>query len=531
MTAALRISDYALGYRTRRGVTPALRGIDLAIAPGETLGLVGASGSGKTSLAWAILRLLPGNAVENAGGITLGHDALRAMRPRELTRLRGRRIGMVFQDPSTSLNPAMRLGDQVIEVMRRHQSVTREAAAKHAEALLERTGLRDPRAIMRRFPHEVSGGEKQRVVIATAFACRPELILFDEPTTALDVVTAGQILALFAELKAEMPVAALYISHDLGLVGRIADRVAVLDGGQIVEQGPAAEVLRAPRSAAARRLMDAVPDPAHRLAGPRPDTTPLLEVRDVSVTYGRPGALGRLLGAPAAVTAAREATFAVRAGETLGIVGESGSGKSTLARALIGVAAYTGRVRFADQDRVGGGAMPPAWRRDLQIIFQNPDASLNPRHRIATILGRPLRLYRKVDRAQIRTATIGMLGEVGLPPDYADRYPHELSGGEKQRVAIARAFAASPRLVICDEVTSALDMVVQADIVRLLLALQARHGTACLFITHDIALVRQMAHRILVMYRGAVVDQFDAAAFNAADRHGYTRQLLAAAHG
>jgi peptide/nickel transport system ATP-binding protein len=528
MIAALQITNYALGYRTRRGLAPALRGIDLAIAPGETLGLVGASGSGKTSLAWAILRLLPGNAEENGGGIALGADDLRAMRASRLARLRGRRIGMVFQDPSTSLNPAMRLGDQVIEVMRRHQGVTRQDATRRAEALLDRTGLRDPRAIMRRFPHEVSGGEKQRVVIATAFACRPELILFDEPTTALDVVTAAQILALFAELQAEMPVAALYISHDLGLVGRIADRVAVLDAGAIVEQGTASEVLRAPRSEAARRLLDSVPDPAHRLAGPSPETATLLEVRRVSVIYGRPGALGRLLGAPPAVTAAHDIGFSLRAGETLGIVGESGSGKSTLARALTGIAAFTGTVRFAGRDRVGGRPMVASWRRDVQIIFQNPDASLNPRHRVATILGRPLRLHREMDRARISTATIGMLDEVGLPPDYADRYPHELSGGEKQRVAIARAFAASPRLVICDEVTSALDMVVQADIVRLLLALQARHGTACLFITHDLNLVRQMAHRILVMYRGAAVDQFDAASFQSADRHCYTRQLLAA---
>ena len=528
MTPALAVSGYGLAYRTRGGLTPALTGIDLAIAPGETLGLVGASGSGKTSLAWSILRMLPANAQEAGGRIALGGEDLRTMTRRQLAGLRGRRIGMVFQDPSTALNPSMRLGAQVIEVLVRHQRVTKQEAAIQAEGWLARTGLPRPREIMGRYPHQVSGGEKQRVVIATAFACRPELIIFDEPTTALDVITGARILELFAELRRETPVASLYISHDLALVGRIADRVAVLEAGRLVEQGVARDVLRAPRTAQTRRLLDAIPDPAHRLAGPTPPASALLAVNGVTVSYGRSGPIGRLFGAAAPVLAARDLRLSLGRGEILGIVGESGSGKSTLARALCGIVPFAGEIVFDQRRLADGDRMDRAWRREVQIIFQNPDASLNPRHRVRTILGRPLRLYGPATQTVVTAGVARMLTEVGLPASYAARHPHELSGGEKQRVAIARAFAALPKLVICDEVTSALDVVVQAEIARLLVSLQARHGTACLFITHDLNLVRQIAHRIAVMYHGDLVDVFDATDFAMADRHPYTQALLAA---
>ncbi len=531
MTQALRIAGYDLAYRTRAGLRPALAGIAIAIAPGETLGLVGASGSGKTSLAWSILRMLPANARENGGAIELAGEDLRAKSRRQLAALRGRRIGMVFQDPSTALNPALRLGTQVMEVLIRHQRLSRRDAAVAVEAWLARTGLPDPRAIMRRYPHEVSGGEKQRVVIAAAFACQPELIILDEPTTALDVITGARILDLFAELRAKAPVACLYISHDLALVARVADRVAVLHAGRIVEQGAARDVLQAPRAAQTRRLLDAIPDPAHRLAGPPPPARTLLAMNGLSVTYGGAGRLGRALGAKPAFTAARDVSLTLNRGEILGIVGESGSGKSTLARALCGIAPFAGKIAFDGTSLTGRDRMDRAWHRDAQIIFQNPDASLNPRHRIGTILGRPLRLYGDTGSGGVAGGVGGLLEEVGLPAAYAARHPHELSGGEKQRVAIARAFAAAPKLVICDEVTSALDVVVQAEIARLLVALQARHGTAFLFITHDLALVRQIAHRIAVMYRGALVDLFDAAHFATTDRHPYTQSLLAAVSG
>lgn len=530
---ALTISGYSLDYLTPRGVHHALVDIDLAIARGEVLGLVGESGSGKTSLAWSIMRYLPGNARENDGRILLGRDDLRAMAPAAIEEIRGRRIGMVFQDPSTSLNPTLSLGIQLAEVLERHRGLTRRQAWREGEQMLARVGLKDPPGMMRRYPHEASGGEKQRVVIAQAFACQPECILFDEPTTALDVITARQILELFAELQAETGVASLYISHDLALVSRVADRVAVLHHGNMVEQGQVAGVFGAPREAYTRRLVAAVPRPDRRLVaelGPaEAAAAPLVAARGVSVEYGRPSAIARLFGRDRApVVGNRAVSLDVRPGEIVGVVGESGSGKSTLARALTGLNPFSGEIVFDGRPVRGIADMDGAYRRDVQIIFQHPDSSLNPRQRIGEILARPLRLHDRLPGAA-EAARIGeLLEQVRLPATYAGRYPHQLSGGEKQRVAIARAFATAPRLVICDEITSALDVSVQAAVIELLLDLRRRHGTAYLFITHDLNLVRQIAHRIAVMYRGDLVEVLDAQAFSAGPTHPYTRSLVAA---
>ena len=526
----LEISDYTLDYLTPRGPARALDAIDLAIGRGEALGLVGESGSGKTSLAWAILRYLPGNAREPAGSIKLSGEELTTRTPAEIAAIRGRRIGMVFQDPGTSLNPTLALGEQLAEVLVRHRGLSRRQAWSEGEAMLARVGLKQPAQMMRRYPHEVSGGEKQRVVVATAFACNPECILFDEPTTALDVITARQILDLFAELQAETQVAALYISHDLALVSRVANRVAVIHRGRIVEQGNVAEIFGRPRHEDTRRLIAAVPDPRRRLSGgaPVPSGPPLVEARAVSVQYGRMSRLAALFGSTRSpVVGNRAVSLQVNPGEILGIVGESGSGKSTLAKALTGLNPFTGEIRF-DGRRIGGvSEMDRAYRRNVQIIFQNPDASLNPRQRIGEILSRPLVLYGT--EAGPRDAVVRrLLEQVRLPADYARRFPHELSGGEKQRVAIARAFASNPRLVICDEITSALDVSVQATVIELLLDLQRRHGTAYLFITHDINLLRQIAHRIAVMYRGELVELLDIDQLEAGPRHRYTRTLIEA---
>ena len=529
-TPILDIAGYGLDYATPTGFSRALDDVTLSIARGEVLGLVGESGSGKTSLAWAIMRHLPESARETGAIKLTAQDLLKASTT-EIGAMRGKRIGMVFQDPSTSLNPTLPLGEQLAEVLVRHRGLTGRQAWAEGEERLAHVGLKMPAQMMRRYPHEASGGEKQRVVIATAFACQPECIIFDEPTTALDVITARQILDLFKELQAETGVASLYISHDLALVSQIATKVAVIHRGRIVEQGAAEEVFACPRDAYTQKLFAAVPRPDHRLVETAaPDARkPLVEVEKVSVLYGRKPFLGNLLGrANTQFTGNREVSLSVMPGEILGIVGESGSGKSTLAKAMTGLNRFEGEIRFAGRRIAGLRDMDRAYRRDVQIIFQHPDSSLNPRQRIREILSRPLELYGEPG-ARNDTAAIGeLLEQVSLTASYADRYPHQLSGGEKQRVAIARAFASKPKLVICDEITSALDVSVQASVIELLVDLQRRFGTAYLFITHDLNLVRQIAHRIAVMYRGDLVDLIDVTTLSGGILHPYTRSLLEA---
>jgi peptide/nickel transport system ATP-binding protein len=528
MHAVLDIQDYSLDYTTRSGLFRALDHVSLQVAKGEVLGLVGESGSGKTSLAWAIMRYLPHDANES-GSLSLGGQALMTATPEQLDAIRGRRIGMVFQDPSTSLNPTLPLGEQLAEVLVRHRSMTRAQAWAEGEEMLARVGLKSPAKMMRRYPHEASGGEKQRVVIATAFGCQPECILFDEPTTALDVITARQILDLFAKLQEETGVASIYVSHDLALVATVCKRVAVIHRGKIVEQGQVADVFARPQAPYTQMLLSAVPRPDHRLVDtqPRADTGPLVEVDALSVHYGRRPFLERLLGRTSTRFAGNRAiSLTLQAGEILGIVGESGSGKSTLAKALTGLNPFEGTLRF-DGRAIGGlKDMDNAYRRDVQIIFQHPDSSLNPRHRIREILARPLQLFGKPGTKVNEKQITRLLEEVRLPGSYADRFPHQLSGGEKQRVAIARAFASRPRLVICDEITSSLDVSVQASIVELLVELQKTRGTGYLFITHDLNLVRQVAHRIAVMHRGELVELLSVAELAQGAKHPYTRSLM-----
>ena len=530
-TPVLAIRDYTLAYATPSGVADALTDINLDIDEGQVQGLVGESGSGKTSLAWAILRYLPGNAVERGGDIALRGESLLPRTGSEILEIRGRRISMVFQDPGTALNPVLRLGEQISEVLVRHRGLTPRQARAEGEAMLARTGIARPRDMMDRYPHEASGGEKQRVTIATALACNPEMIIFDEPTTALDILTAHQILDLFERLRAETRMTALYISHDLGLVSRIADEVAVIHAGRIVEQGTRQAIFGAPARDYTRTLLAAVPDPDRRIGPPRAqvEREPVLATEGLGVRYGGRSELLRLL-APRreVVRGARDVSLAVEPGEIFGVVGESGSGKSTLARALAGLQEFEGAIRFRDRKLRRRREFERSYRREVQIVFQHPDASLNPRQRIGTILSRPLRLYGLARRGELAAEVRRLLEQVLLPADFADRYPHELSGGEKQRVAIARAFAARPSLVICDEITSSLDVSVQAAIAELLVGLQGSSGTACLFITHDLNLVRQLAHRIAVMRNGALVDLFPTEEAEHPDRHPYTQALLAA---
>jgi peptide/nickel transport system ATP-binding protein len=519
MSPVLEIRDYALDYVTQGGTQRVLQSIDLAIAAGEVVGLVGESGSGKTSLAWAIMRYLPANAREApAGRIRLGDTDLRAASAKALETIRGRRMSMVFQDPSTALNPTLTIGRQVTEVLVRHRGLSEREAWREAIQALEHVDLRQPEALMRRYPHQASGGEKQRIGIATAFACRPELIIFDEPTTALDVITGARILELFGRLREETSVAALYISHDLALVSRVADRVAILEKGAIVEEAPSATIFRHPLHDYTRRLVAAVPRPDRRLVSDQIADDALLSATNIAVRYQR-----KRLFRPAPRPATANIAIDVRRGEILGVVGESGSGKSSIARALTGLADYTGRIALAGRRIDSAGDMDRAYRRAVQIVFQHPDSSLNPRQTVADILSRPLRLY----GGDVSTIP-SLLEEVRLPAAYAKRYPHQLSGGEKQRVAIARAFAARPDLIICDEITAPLDVSVQASVVELLLRLRAANGTAYMFITHDLNLVQQVAHRIAVMRNGEIVDLLGIEDLRSGNVHPYTRELIAA---
>jgi peptide/nickel transport system ATP-binding protein len=595
--AGLVAAGLDVAFNTPSGPLEALRDVEFAIAPGTILGLVGESGSGKSTLAYAILQYLP-QAKITARELALGGRDLRALSAAALREIRGRAIGIVYQDPSTALNPTLPLGEQLAESVQRAGNFSGDALLEEQRALLTRVGLPDPDFIMKRFPHEVSGGEKQRVLIAMAIAARPRLLIFDEPTTALDATTAAGILDLVRDLARGSGAAVLFISHDLGTISRIADRVAVIYAGRIVERGPVEQVLRRPLHPYTRMLIASAPNPfapspTRRLvtyaAGaedPRksrgcafaarcPFAEPacreavpaligesgaacrrldaiagavlpadrgaeatsraegsheLLRVEDLTVEYGRRSLLQQLTGDPGdKVSAVDGVSFAVADGETVGLVGESGCGKSTLARALVGLTPFRGRIALAGEHVDATTRPSSAYRRAAQIVFQQPDSSLNPRHSVGASISRPLKLYRGLSGAGLDRAVGDWLERVRLPREYAKRHPHALSGGEKQRVAIARAFAAEPRLVICDEITSSLDVSVQAAILNLLLDLQAEHGTAFLFISHDLNLIRQIADRILVMYLGRVVEERRVIAGDVAPpMHPYAEALLAA---
>jgi len=531
--AVLSIEDYSLDYLLPKGdALKVLKNINLSVKRGEVVGLVGESGSGKTTLGWSIMRYMAANARERSGKIRLQGQDLRQMPQNQIEGLRGGKLGMIFQDPSASLNPTLTLGEQVTEVLIRHRGLNGKQAMELGIQLLTDVELKNPAAMMQRYPHQVSGGEKQRVLIATAFACQPDCLIFDEPTTALDVISSAQILELFARLREETGVASLYISHDLALVSSVADSVCVLEKGHIVEQAAANNLFSSAQHAYTQKLVAAVPDPAHRLVDDAPvSNQPLLRLDGVSIDYGHHGVIDRLLRRKNTQTrAASDVSFTLHQGEILGIVGESGSGKSTLAKALTGLVPFSGKLDFSGYSLYGKGEMDKEYRRRVQMIFQHPDASLNPRQRIGEIIARPLRLNGLPQGETEAQAVARLLEDVRLPAEFARRFPHELSGGQKQRVAIARAFANPPDLVICDEITAALDVSVQATVIELLLTLRQRYGTAYLFITHDLNLVRQIAHRVAVMYRGDLVEMLPGKEMRQHAKHNYTQALLAAVH-
>jgi len=596
----LAVEGLRTEIESREGTVRAVDGVAFALAPGECFAFVGESGCGKTLTALSLLRLLPETGRIAAGRARLGPTDLFALPEGAMRAVRGRRIAMVFQEPSTALNPVLTIGRQVREAVERHSSLRGVAARARAEALLRAAGIAEAGMRYGQYPFQLSGGLRQRAMIAAALAADPEVLVADEPTTALDVTIQAQILDLLDRLRRERGMALLLITHDLGVVARMADRVAVMYAGEIVESAPRAAFFAAPQHPYTRALFDALPSAAaragvplaslpgqvpslvrhfrgcrfaercaegfarcrdeaprllelggghavrcHRREGARAparvrkavpevvvrsvEPPVILSVRDLTVRYPvRGGVLRRTLGW---VRAAEGVSFDLRAGRTLALVGESGSGKTTVGKAILQLVPPTsGSVRFEGQELVGlrRAALRPL-RRSMQIVFQDPYGSLNPRLRVVDILTEGMRaLGVGTGEADWRERAARALAEVGLPETALARYAHEFSGGQRQRIAIARALCVEPRLLVCDEPTSALDVSVQAQILNLLRALQERHGLAYIFITHNLAVVEAIAHEIAVMKEGRIVEQGPTEAVLAAPRHPYTRELLAA---
>jgi microcin C transport system ATP-binding protein len=524
----LSVRDLAVSFRSGGAEVVAVDGVSFEIARGETLALVGESGSGKSVTALSVLQLLPYPVAHHPRGSILveGREMIGAPE-RELRRVRGIRIGMIFQEPMTSLNPLHRIGRQVAEVLRLHRAMSAQAAMARARELLEMVALPDAARRLRAFPHELSGGQRQRVMIAMALANDPELLIADEPTTAVDVTIQAQILKLLRELQERLGMAVLLITHDLNIVRRMAARVCVMRQGKIVEAATTQRLFEAPEHPYTRVLLAAEPR-----GRPLPATLQaklVIECADLKVHFPiKAGVFRHTVGHIKAVDGV---TVSVRAGHTVGVVGESGSGKTTLGFALLRLLRSKGTIRF-DGTAIEGfdfRAMRPL-RRRMQVVFQDPFSSLSPRLSLYEIIAEGLEVHRiGASEAERRALVADVLKEVGLDPDMQDRYPHEFSGGQRQRISIARALVLKPSFVVLDEPTSALDMSVQAQIIDLLRQLQERHRLAYLFISHDLRVVRALSHDLVVLKDGIVVEQGPAEEVFERPKTDYTRALLAAA--
>ncbi|MFG2835239.1 dipeptide ABC transporter ATP-binding protein [Streptomyces zaomyceticus] len=524
MTPLVEVRDLTVEFARSGDPVRAVDGLSFTLGEGRALALVGESGSGKSTVAGALLGLHRGTGANVGGSVRVGGIDVGTAGAGELRRLRGGVAAMVFQDPLSALDPYYAVGDQIAEVYRVHAGGSRRAARARAVEVLGRVGIADAARRSRSRPHEFSGGMRQRALLAMALACEPRLLVADEPTTALDVTVQAQILDLLHELRRETGTALLLVTHDVGVAAESVDEVLVMRAGRQIERGPVENVLGAPAEPYTRGLLAAVP----RLDGPvrAPEERaaqgePLLEALDLRKEFGRGGRT---------VTAVEGASLAVHAGETLGVVGESGSGKSTLGRMLVRLLDPTsGRLRYGGTEI---GALPERElrhrRRELQMVFQDPVASLNPRRSVGESIADPLRVAGERDETRIRARVRELLDRVGLEPDRYEAYPHEFSGGQRQRVGIARALAAEPRLIVCDEPVSALDVTTQAQVTALLAELQAELGLGLVFIAHDLAVVRQVSDRVAVMRAGRIVEQGTVEEVYGAPRDPCTRQLLAA---
>ncbi|MCE7029335.1 ABC transporter ATP-binding protein [Jiella avicenniae] len=544
----LEVSFFGQGTSQR-----VVHGVSFDIAPRETLALVGESGSGKSVTALAMMRLLPRETARITGRVSLAGRDLLAMSEAAMRGVRGNEIAMIFQEPMSSLNPALTVGDQISEVLVQHRAMSFREARAETLRLLDKARIAAAARRFREYPHQLSGGMRQRVMIAIALACRPKLLIADEPTTALDVTIQAQILALIEALREEEDLAVLFITHDMGVVAEIADRTAVMANGRVVEAGETAALFRAPREPYTRALLAAVPrlgsmrgtrlparfplvDPrtgktdgtGEPVASPPAAETPLLRVRDLSARFDMAsGFFGRVTGR---VHAAENVSFDLFAGETLALVGESGCGKSTTGRAIMRLTeAASGKVELEGRDVLALKRAELRFLRErVQMIFQDPFASLDPRMRIGAAIAEPMLVHGLASREDARKKVAELLPRVGLDPAMAARYPHEFSGGQRQRICIARALALAPKLIVADEAVSALDVSIKAQVINLMLDLQQDFGLAFLFISHDMAVVERIAHRVAVMYLGEIVEIGPRAAIFENPQHPCTRRLLAA---
>ncbi|MER8087667.1 ABC transporter ATP-binding protein [Streptomyces sp. NPDC094048] len=525
----LELDDLGVVFTTETGEVPAVRGVSLHVRPGETLALVGESGSGKSTIALAAMGLLAGNARAIGSATVAGHQVVGA-READLAALRGRTVSMVFQEPATALDPLTRIGGQIAEVIRNHRKVSAKEAAAEAVELLRKVGIPEPERRATAYPFQLSGGQRQRVVIAMAIANEPALLIADEPTTALDVTVQAEILDLLRRLAVETGTGVLLVTHNMGVVADFADRVAVMYHGEIVETGPVEDVLLRPSHEYTERLLAAVPRlsvaeegrSAAPAAAARPDTDPVVELRDISVVFGR---------GKGAVRALDGVSLAVHAGETLGLVGESGSGKSTASRVALGlIPPSSGTVSLfgTDLGRTRSRARR-ALRAGIGVVLQDPVASLDARMTVGECVAEPLRVHRRELSAKDRQSKVAdVLDRVRLPRELARRAPRELSGGQRQRVSLARALVLEPRLLVADEPTSALDVSVQEAVLEVISELQHELGFACLFVSHDLAVVQHFAQRVVVMRAGRIEEQGPTGATLLHPETDYTRRLLAA---
>ncbi|MGI8723781.1 MAG: ABC transporter ATP-binding protein [Methyloceanibacter sp.] len=524
----MRVDDLSVTFRNGDNVTEAVRHVSFDIKKGETVALVGESGSGKTVTALSILRLLPyPSATHPSGAISFKGEDVLALPPEALRRIRGNQISMIFQEPMTSLNPLHTIEQQIAEILKIHRGMSDRAARVRVLDLLEKVGIDDPKGRLSAYPHQLSGGQRQRVMIAMALANEPDLLIADEPTTALDVTIQAQILDLLLKLKDEFNMAMLLITHDLGIVRKMADRVCVMNNGEIVERGVTRDIFSNPQHPYTKHLLASEPK-----GSPPPadaNAPVILETKDLKVWFPiRRGFLRQIVGYIKAVDGV---DLAVQEGQTLGVVGESGSGKTTLGHALLRLISSEGPIVYLGSriDGLDSKAMRPL-RRDMQIVFQDPYGSLSPRLSVSQIIEEGLLIQQPgLKREERRNRVSQALREVGLDPALQDRYPHEFSGGQRQRIAIARALVLEPKFLILDEPTSALDVSVQAQIVDLLRELQRKHKLAYVFISHDLKVVRALANSIIVMRNGKVVEQGTAQEVFAHPKTDYTKALLAAA--